>query len=161
MLCKCDVIYFFRISFSNTLFHGCLEIIPLTYLATVITCSYRTVRVIWRLGKSSQTRICIRRVYTAKSNISRTKSQNLNVSPLVLQLSLPNLLKSCVKLWMKMQLEQRWQAMLQQHLRDHQFNLPTKVWLILEIMRLLKSTKGYETFNKRLSCNWQIPTTYF
>ena len=41
-------------------------------------------------------------VYRQISNISHTKSQNLNVSPLVLQLSLPNLLKPCVKLRMEM-----------------------------------------------------------
>ena len=40
--------------------------------------------------------------YRQISNISRTKSQNLTVSCLVLQLSLPNLLKPCVKLKMKM-----------------------------------------------------------
>ena len=47
--------------------------------------------------------------------------QNLNVSRLVLQLSLPNPLKPCVKSKMKMQLEQRPQATIQLHLRDQQF----------------------------------------
>ena len=41
-------------------------------------------------------------VYRQKSNITRTKYQNLAVSCLVLQLSLPNLLTPCVKLRMKM-----------------------------------------------------------
>ena len=41
------------------------------------------------------------------SNIRHTKSQNLNVSRLVLQLSLPNPMKSGVKSRIKMQLEQR------------------------------------------------------
>ena len=41
-------------------------------------------------------------IYRKISNISRTKSQILNVSRLVLQLSLPDLLKPCVKLRMKM-----------------------------------------------------------
>ena len=40
--------------------------------------------------------------YRQISNIRRTKSQNLIVSRLVLQLSLPNLLKPCIKLRMKM-----------------------------------------------------------
>ena len=41
-------------------------------------------------------------VYRQISNISRTKSQNLNSSHLVLQLSLCNILKPCVKSRMKM-----------------------------------------------------------
>ena len=47
-----------------------------------------------------------------------TKSQNLNVSRLVLQLSLPS---PGFKSRMKMQLEQRRQPMLQLHLSDQQF----------------------------------------
>ena len=54
--------------------------------------------------------------YGQISNIKRTNCQNLNVSRLVLQLSLPNLLKPGVKSIMKMWLEQRRQAMLQLHL---------------------------------------------
>ena len=42
-----------------------------------------------------------------------TRSPNLNVSPLVLQLSLPNQLKPGVTSWMKVYLEQDRQAMLQ------------------------------------------------
>ena len=56
------------------------------------------------------------------SNIRCTKSHNFNVSPLVLQLSLRNLLKPGVKSRMKMWLEQRRQVMLQLHLSDQQFN---------------------------------------
>ena len=41
-------------------------------------------------------------IYHQISNISHTKYQNLNVSPLVLQLSLPNLLQPGVKSRMKM-----------------------------------------------------------
>ena len=48
------------------------------------------------------------------------KPQYLNVSPLVLQLSLPNPLKPGVKRKMKMQLEQHRQVMLQLHLSDQQ-----------------------------------------
>ena len=59
--------------------------------------------------------------YRKTSCISRTKSQNLNVSHLLLQWSLPNLLKPGVKLRMKMLLEQRRQAMLQLHLSYQQF----------------------------------------
>ena len=55
------------------------------------------------------------------SNISRTKSQNLNVSDLVLMLSLSNPLKPGVKSRMKMWLEHRRQAMLQIHLSDRLF----------------------------------------
>ena len=40
--------------------------------------------------------------YRKVSNISRTKSQNLSVSRPVLPLSLPNLLKPCIKSIMKM-----------------------------------------------------------
>ena len=60
---------------------------------------------------------------TVKSlnNIRRTKYQNITDSRLVLQLSVPNLLKHGVKSRMKMQLEQRQQAMPQLHLSDQQF----------------------------------------
>ena len=65
--------------------------------------------------------IFLRQIYRKISNIRRTKSPNLNVSRLVLQLSLPNPMKPGVKSRMKMQLEQRRQAMLQLHLSDRQF----------------------------------------
>ena len=52
------------------------------------------------------------------SNITCTKSPNLNVPHLILHLSLPNPLKPGVELRMKMQLEQCWQVMLQLHLND-------------------------------------------
>ena len=45
--------------------------------------------------------LCIH-MYIEISNISRTKSQNLNESRLVLQLSLPNPLKPVIKSRMKM-----------------------------------------------------------
>ena len=60
--------------------------------------------------------------YRQFSNIRRTQSQNINVSRLVLTLSLLNPLKPGVKLRAKMQLEQRRQAMLQLHLSDQQFS---------------------------------------
>ena len=59
--------------------------------------------------------------YPKISNIRRTQIPNFNVSRLVLQLSLPNPMKPGVKSRMKMQLEQRRQAMLQLHLSDRQF----------------------------------------
>ena len=59
--------------------------------------------------------------YCQFSSIRRTQSPSINVSRLVLQLSLPNPLKPRVKLRMKMWLEQRQQAMLQLHLSDQQF----------------------------------------
>ena len=57
--------------------------------------------------------------YRKISNISCTKSQNLNDHGPALQLSLPSPLKSGVKLRMQIYLEQRWQAMLQ-HLSEQQ-----------------------------------------
>ena len=63
----------------------------------------------------------IYRSYRQFSNIRCTQTPNIYVSRLVLQLSLPNPLKPGVKLGMKMQLEQRQQAMLQLHLNDQQF----------------------------------------
>ena len=59
--------------------------------------------------------------YCQTSNISCTKSQNLNVISLVLQLSLSNPLKPSVKAIMKLELELRRQAVLQLHLSDQQF----------------------------------------
>ena len=57
-------------------------------------------------------------IYRKTFSISRTKFQNLNGFRLILQLSLLNALEPGVKLRMKMQLEQRRQAMLQLHLID-------------------------------------------
>ena len=54
------------------------------------------------------------------ADICRTKSQNLNVSRLVLRLTLPNPLNPGVKSRMKMYLEQRQQATLRLHLTDQQ-----------------------------------------
>ena len=59
--------------------------------------------------------------YRKMYNMRRTKSHKLNVSRLGLQLSSHNILKPSVKWRMKMQLEQRLQAMLQLHLCDQQF----------------------------------------
>ena len=56
--------------------------------------------------------------YHKSSHIRRIKSHNLNDSRLVLQLSLP---KPGVQSKMKMQLEQRRQAVLQPHLSDQRF----------------------------------------
>ena len=60
-------------------------------------------------------------IYRQNYNIRHAKCQNFNVSSLVLQLPLCNLLKPGVKSTMKMWLEQRRQAMLQLHLSDQQF----------------------------------------
>ena len=59
--------------------------------------------------------------YRKTSSISSTKSQNLNVSCIRVQLSSLNLLTPGVKLRMKMYLEQRREAMLQLHLSYQQF----------------------------------------
>ena len=60
--------------------------------------------------------------YRKISNINHIKSKSLNDIRLVFNLSFPNILKPGFKLRMKMQLEQRRQAMLQLHLSDQQFN---------------------------------------
>ena len=60
-----------------------------------------------------------------------------------LQLSLPNPLKPGVKSRMKMYLGQRQQAMLQLHLSDQQFFLPTKARLLLEIWRYILNNKNH------------------
>ena len=59
--------------------------------------------------------------YHQTSYINHTKSQNLNVSNLVLEMTLPNPLKPGVKLRMKTLLGQRRQVMLQLHLSDQHF----------------------------------------
>ena len=74
-------------------------------------------------------------VHRQISNMRRTKSQNLNVSRPVLQLSLCIILEPGVKSRMKMQLEQRRKAMLQLHLSDQQFYCLLRTHLILEIWR--------------------------
>ena len=58
--------------------------------------------------------------YRQISNIRGTKSHNLNVSRLVLQLSLPKSLKPGIEMRMWCGLEQHRQEMLQLHLSDHQ-----------------------------------------
>ena len=63
----------------------------------------------------------MKKIYRKTSNISRTKSQILNVSCILVQLSSRNPLKPDVKLRMKIWLEQRRQAMLQLHLSYQQF----------------------------------------
>ena len=68
-------------------------------------------------------------IYHQTSNICHTESQDLHVFRFVLQLSLCNLLKHGVKSRMKMQLEQRRQAMLQLHLSDKQFYNPLRCGL--------------------------------
>ena len=82
----------------------------------------------FRAGKMSVVNMdeYISLTYRKISIISRTKSQNLNVSRLGLQLSLHNILKPSVKWRMEMWLEQRRQAMLQLHLSDQQFDCLSK-----------------------------------
>ena len=80
--------------------------------------------------------------YRKISNIWRNKFQNLNISRLVLQLSLLDQLKPVenFKSRMKMYLEQRRQAMLQLHLSDQQFYCPLRCGL-LEVWRSITITK--------------------
>ena len=75
-----------------------------------------------------RSRICHYK-YRQISNIRCTNSQNVNISPLVLQLSSPNPLKPDFKLRMEMQLEQRRQAMLQLHLSNQRFYCPLRCHL--------------------------------
>ena len=77
--------------------------------------------------------------YRKVSNIRHTQSQNLNDFHLVLQSSLPNPLKPGAKSRMKMQLEQRRQAMLQIHLSDQQFNCPLSAPYIRNLTVLWKT----------------------
>ena len=66
-------------------------------------------------------------------DIRRTKCQNLNVSRLVLELSLRNPLKPCAKSGMKMCLEQ--QALIELHLGYQQLLIPIEGRLKLELLR--------------------------
>ena len=84
--------------------------------------------------------------YRKTSSINRTKSRSLNVSCILLQLSSLSPLTPGVKLRMKMLLEQRRQAMLKLHLSYQQFLLPTKVRLILEVLRYFKFIITSNTF---------------
>ena len=63
----------------------------LPYLRVIVLCS--TYKRYWSIPH-----LCRQAIYRWIFNIRCTKSQNLNVSCLVLQLSLPNLLKPCIKL---------------------------------------------------------------
>ena len=81
-----------------------------------VSCNATTV--FWHIETRTKWQILCYRQF---SNIRRTQSPNINVFRLVFQLSLPNPLKPRVKLRMKMELEQRRQAMLQLHLSDQQF----------------------------------------
>ena len=116
-------------------------------------------------------------VYRKISNISRPQSQNVNVSRLVLQLSLPNSLRPGVELKINMLLEQRRQAMLQLHLRDQQFDKLLRCvfyqrfdgnnfLLFLTLMRhtYLKSVDNRDTQGTKVSADmvktkfsWNIP----
>ena len=99
--------------------------------------------------------------YCKVSNIRNTKSQNLNDSRLVLQLSLPNSVKLGVKLRMKM-LEQRRLAMLQLHLSVSEWSwiqLPTKVRLILEVWRYIIGN-GLAPVGLDLSENFHLSSFY-
>ena len=92
--------------------------------------------------------------YRQVSNIRRTKSQHLKDSRTVLRLSLPNPLKADVKSRMKMWSEQGRQAMLQLHPSDRQIVLPTKVRLVLEILRYVFTTSH---INLHL---WKMPYSF-
>ena len=71
--------------------------------------------------------------YREISNISCTKSQNLNASYLSLQSSLRNILKPGVKSRTKIKMEQRRQATLQLHLSDQQFNCLQSASYIIDL----------------------------
>ena len=71
--------------------------------------------------------------------IRYTKAQNLNVSRLILQLSLRNLLKPGVRLKMKTKLEQSRQALLQLHLNDRHFCCQLRCAYIRDLTIFLES----------------------
>ena len=86
------------------------------------------------------------------SNIRHTKSQNLHVSHFFLHLSLPYPLRSGVKSGMKMQLEQRRQAMLQLHLSDQQFHCLLRCTLYKRFDgMLLQCTSQYSAYLSLMS----------
>ena len=95
--------------------------------------------------------------YRQTANIRSTKSQNINVFRLVLQLSLPKPSKPVVQSRMKIWLNQRRQAILQLHLRDHQFYC-LLMWLILEVWRYgntsppVYATKNAKSVQLMLDC---------
>ena len=98
---------------------------------------------IWRHDTNSANCVHQRPYYRQLSNIRRTKSQNLNVSRLVLQLAVCITLKPGVKSRMKKQLEQRRQAMLQLHLSDKKIHCVLSATYIRDLTVLVESlTKG-------------------
>ena len=92
---------------------------------------------------------CLNKWYCQTSNISHTKSQHLNVSRLILQLSLPNPLQPGVKSRMKMESEQRRQAMLQLHLSDQQF------YCLLRCSLYWRFEGMYNLYDNFLMCLWK------
>ena len=90
---------------------------PIATLTQVIQCN----AFIWNeLGTESSAGRWKTTDYHQTSNTGRTRYKTLHVSRLVLQLSLSNPFKRGIKSRMKMQLEQRRQAMPQKHLGDQQ-----------------------------------------
>ena len=136
-------------------------------------CAYRcpgTVRCRGICKHSDDQNLC--HIYRKISNIRCTKYPNLNVSRLVLQLSLPNPMKPCVKSRMKMQLEQRRQAMLQLYLSDRQFYcllrcalLETRryiiyIYIYIYIVGLALESSHFETWTKWPPlCRWHFHRT--
>ena len=87
---------------------------------TLLCCDYVIISGFVRYIHSYPSRLLYWRLLKA-DDYHHTKSHNLNVSCLSLQLFLCNLLKPVVKSRMKMWLEQRRQGILQLHLSDQQF----------------------------------------
>ena len=126
-------LYLYFLSFLNNEMVQVLEILPHWKKDACSFCMVGTIAAD-SLAKHG-TRVSVPLDLPQTSIIRCNKSPNLNVSHLVLHLSLPvpNPLNPGVKLRMKMQLEQRWQAMIQLHLSDQQFYCLTKVPLIIEV----------------------------
>ena len=83
-------------------------------------------------------------VYRKMSNISCTKSENLNVFRLGLHSSLLNILKPSVQWGMKMWLEQSQRAMLRLHLSGATIRVPTIVRFVLETWRYVRYLDQYQ-----------------
>ena len=128
-----------------------------SYVAAMLRITPATAIVV-NINACSRDSLFIHAYYRQTSNIVRTISQNLNVSRLVLKLSLPNQLTPFVRSRMKMQLEQRWWAMLQHHLNDQQFYCLLRCGLY----HMFDDTKMVATHHKfKFVLLWLPPTMFF
>ena len=127
-------------------------------IVTVLICQYINIQCIkiWVIT-APQARLMSSRVLFSFVNYTFLRSnlqykspliQNLNVSRLVLQLSLCQPWEPVVKSRMKMQLEQRRQAMLQLHLSDKQFHYILRCVYIRDLTVIIGTIWLYQTGRK-------------